>query len=144
MSWPVFQEYWNQRARERASGNDKSGTFLIETIGDGKKLVGAISYFYPFRFHYSCLEIGYRITEPAERRKGYASEAVKLIVDYLFLTKGINRIQAHAVTENVGSVKVLEKNGFQREGVVRELMFIQGKFWDFDAFALLRREWKRP
>ncbi len=142
VSWLEFQEWMKRQAEDRASGKDKSGDFIIETTGDSKISVGEISYFTPVRFAESTVEIGYWIAKPAERRKGYASEAVKLMVDFLFLTKNVNRIQAHAITENTGSVKALEKNGFQREGVEREFHFSQGKFRDYYSFSILRREWK--
>jgi [ribosomal protein S5]-alanine N-acetyltransferase len=142
VSWLEFQEWKKQQAEDRASGKDKSGSFIIETRGDRKISVGMISYRYPARFAESSIEIGYEIAKPAERKKGYASEAVKLMVDYLYLTKNVNRIQAHAITENMGSVKALEKNGFQREGVIREFHFSRGKFRDYYSFSILRKEWK--
>ncbi len=51
-------------------------------------------------------EIGYAIL-PSERKKGYCSEAVMIMVDYLFLSKDIVRVQAHTDVRNDGSQKVL-------------------------------------
>jgi len=58
-------------------------------------------------------ELGYGVI-PSERGEGYCTEAVKIAVDYLFLSKPIVRIQAHANVRNIGSQRVLEKAGFQR------------------------------
>jgi RimJ/RimL family protein N-acetyltransferase len=88
-------------------------------------------------------EIGYNIL-PSERRKDYCSEAVKIMVDYLFLSKDIVRVQAHADTENVASHRVLEKAGFKKEGVVRKRNFIRGEWRDDCLFSILREEWKEP
>ena len=57
------------------------------------------------------LEIGYALI-PAERGKGYCTEAVRIMVDYLFMSKDIVRIQAATNLENKASQRVLEKAGF--------------------------------
>jgi ribosomal-protein-alanine N-acetyltransferase len=89
------------------------------------------------------LEIGYFLA-PNERRKGYCSEAVQLMVDYLFLSKEIVRIQAHTDVRNVASQKVLEKAGFKREGTIRKKEFVRGEWRDRYLFSILREEWKEP
>lgn len=88
-------------------------------------------------------EIGYGII-PKERRKGYCTEAVKIAVDYLFLSKPITRIQAHTNVENTASQKVLEKAGFKKEGVVRKRVFVRGNWRDEFLYSILRGEWKEP
>ena len=89
------------------------------------------------------MEIGYALT-PNERGKGYCTEAVKIILDYLFLSKSIVRVQAITEVRNVGSQKVLEKNGFTKEGVVRKSYFARGEWRDMFLFSILREEWKEP
>jgi ribosomal-protein-alanine N-acetyltransferase len=64
------------------------------------------------------LEIGYALI-PAERGHGYCSEAAMIMVDFLFMSKNIVRIQAAANLENKASQKILEKAGFRREGMER-------------------------
>ena len=63
------------------------------------------------------VEIGYALL-PSERNKGCGTETITIIVDYLFLTKQIVRIQVTTELRNDVSVKVLEKNGFKREGTI--------------------------
>jgi RimJ/RimL family protein N-acetyltransferase len=81
---------------------------------------------------------------PSERKKGYATEATQLMVDYLFLSKQIARIQATVEVRNVASQKVLEKVGFQREGTIRDIGFERGEWRDYHLYSILRREWKEP
>ena len=88
-------------------------------------------------------ELGYFII-PTQRRKGYVTEAIKIIVDYLFLSKNLVRIQAKTRLENKASQKVLEKAGFKREGTVRKSMFIRGEWRDLFLYSILREEWKEP
>jgi aminoglycoside 6'-N-acetyltransferase len=89
------------------------------------------------------LEIGYALL-PSERRKGYCTEATQLMVDYLFLSKDIGRIQATTHAGNAVSQRVLEKSGFKREGTLRKAVQSRGETTDLVMFSILREEWKEP
>ena len=88
-------------------------------------------------------EIGYAII-PNERGKGYCTEAVKIAVDYLFLSRPLVRIQAHTNVKNKASQRVLEKTGFKKEGIIRKRIFIRGRWRDEFLYSILREEWKEP
>lgn len=113
--------------------------FFIERK-DGIK-VGTIAHFPTV--NKQAMEIGY-ILVPNERGKGYCTEAVKIMVDYLFLSRDIVRIQAHTDVKNVGSQKVLEKAGFRKEGILRKSLFNRGEWRDNTVYSVLREEWKEP
>ena len=81
---------------------------------------------------------------PTERKKRYATEATQLMVDYLFLSKEIARIQAIVDVRNKASQKVLEKAGFQKVGTVRDGYFNRGEWRNGFLYSILRREWKEP
>ena len=89
------------------------------------------------------LEIGY-VLIPTERNKGYCTQAVQLMVDYLFLSKDVVRIQAVTHVENKASQKVLDKTGFKKEGILRKSVFMMGVWADFYILSILREEWKEP
>jgi RimJ/RimL family protein N-acetyltransferase len=146
--WLAFEERMKQQAQARVSGSDKSAYFIIEVRAtdarkSDRRRIGRISYRFPIRVSDSLVEISYRIAKPDERGKGYASEAVKLLVEFLFVTRSVNRIQVHVIVDNSASVRVLEKNGFQREGIMREMLFGRGSFQDHYLYAILRRDWKK-
>lgn len=84
--------------------------------------------------------IGY-IMHPDYRGKGYCTEAVQIIVDYLFLSKKIMRVQAEANPENKSSIRVLEKAGFTYEGTKRKANFMHGRYNDAAMYSILRDEW---
>ena len=88
-------------------------------------------------------QIGY-VLIPSERGKGYCTEAVRLAVDYLFMSKDIVRVQAGTFTDNVASQRVLEKSGFKREGTIRKGMLAWGIWVDLYIHSILREEWKEP
>lgn len=85
--------------------------------------------------------LGYKLL-PSERAKGHCTEAVKIIVDYLFLSNNIVRIQAETNPRNIASQRVLEKAGFRREGLIRKSIFVKGKWEDSLLYSILREEWK--
>jgi RimJ/RimL family protein N-acetyltransferase len=73
---------------------------------------------------------------PDERGKGYGSESVQLIVDYLFLNKYIVRIQAEIHPQNEASSRVLEKAGFSKEGILRKSFFSRGVWRDTTLYSI--------
>jgi RimJ/RimL family protein N-acetyltransferase len=117
--------------------------FIIEKK-DGSK-IGFIFHFHVLHLGTGTkqLEIGYSLV-PSERGKGYCSEAVKIMVDYLFLSKDTMRIQAQTDQRNAASQKVLEKAGFKKEGTLRKNFFIRGEWTDDYIYSILRDEWKEP
>ncbi len=144
-SHPDFQGEYNLLIQESAEDlkkryeNFRSGEkwFVIEKK-DGAK-IGLLT----LELEGGVQEMGYSII-PNERRKGYCTEAVKIAVDYLFLSKPVVRIQAHTNTKNASSQRVLEKAGFKREGTVRKRIFVRGNWQDEFLYSILREEWGRP
>ena len=66
------------------------------------------------------------------------------MVDYLFLSKDLVRIQAIIDVMNKASQRVVEKAGFQREGTIRKALFNRGEWRDYYLYSILREEWKEP
>jgi RimJ/RimL family protein N-acetyltransferase len=116
--------------------------FLAEKK-DGTKIGWAVHYISAPNFGW--VEIGYSII-PSERNKGYGTEAVQVITDYLFLTKDdITRIQAVVDKENLASQRALENCGYKREGVLRKALWnATGKWVDGCLYSIIREEWKEP
>ena len=81
-------------------------------------------------------EIGYEIA-PDQWGRGYASEAVAVIVRFGIETLRVHRISAWLVADNVASARVLEKNGFQLEGRLRDKEMYKGRYWDVLMYAHL-------
>jgi len=152
LDWTNNRAFWGeyfspvQRTRaemEKSFENNplEYTTFVVEKK-DGTK-VGHIVHFAVLAPYGKTLEIGYALL-PRERRKGYCTEAVKIMVDYLFLSKDIACIQATTDVGNVASQEVLKKTGFQNEGTLRKRFFSNGAWRDTVVFSILREEWKEP
>ncbi len=137
-SWDAFQAW----VKDAAKSNAQLTFFLIVKNDDGRT-IGSMVHFVPSPMSKSCLEIGYGIDEPELRGKGYAPESARLLIDYLFSTKPLERIQATANSDNLASQHVLEKLGFVKEGTLRKNDFVKGRFVDTLIYSLLREEWEK-
>ena len=84
-----------------------------------------------------CLEIGILLF-PERRGQGLGTAAQRLLAQYLFATTLANRLQAITDVENIAEQKALERAGFRREGVLRGLAFIGGRWRDGVLYARLR------
>lgn len=74
--------------------------------------------------------------------KGYATEALKAILDYLIHTLEKHRIVTSIDPENSNSIRLVERLGFRKEAHFVESLFLNGKWVDDIVFALLARELK--
>jgi RimJ/RimL family protein N-acetyltransferase len=130
---PLMQESRTELEKRYDTQPPEIKWFIIERK-DGSK-IGSIGHFPAGKV----FEIGYAII-PTERGKGYCTEAVKIMLDYLFLSKEMPRVQAHADTRNTASQRVLEKAGFKKEGTVRKINFVRGEWRDSYLYSILREE----
>ena len=85
-------------------------------------------------------EIGYAINEALHGR-GLATRAVRALSNKIFNETDIRKLTAGIHEKNVASLRVVEKVGFQREGVLRQQFLLQGIPADEIVFGLLRSEW---
>jgi RimJ/RimL family protein N-acetyltransferase len=132
---------WSKAEFEKANETNllEFKDFFIEKK-DGNK-IGFISHYSSYIGGVKLLEIGY-IMLPNERGKGYCTEATQLMVDYLFLSMDISRVQATVNIRNKASQRVLEKAGLTREGTIRRTA--RGERRDEYLYSILREEWKEP
>ncbi|MEM3403047.1 MAG: GNAT family protein [Nitrososphaeria archaeon] len=115
-------------------------TVLLIERNEDKERLGIVVYYSAHPILQN-LEIGFQISSIEERSKGYGAEAVRLLVDFLFKTRNVQRVQATTSTENVAAQRVLERNGFIREGLMRKSLFGDGRYQDTYLYSILRDEW---
>lgn len=110
----------------------------IRRIEDDK-FVGRISYFNVNTRNRSA-EIGYLIG-PDSRGKGYASEALGLLLGYLFDELKMNRIYAQTGAFNTASITLLVRHGFTLEARLRQHHYVDGELHDDLIFGILASEY---
>ena len=132
-----------KKAEEFIKANIKSKTWFgfVVILKETNKLIGAISLFHLDWYDFKAGEVGYTIRKEY-RGKGYAPEAVGLLIDYCFKKMKLRKIYADTEPNNIGSQRVLEKLGFKLEGRPREKNLIKRKWVGELDYGLLRKEWK--
>ncbi len=117
---PIDRGQAAQRAVDMAESPD---FWAVELPGTGK-VIGQLylKQIEPDE-HLTC-ELGY-ILSPAYQRQGFGSEAAGALAQHALNTGGMHRVVAHCNPENTASWKLLEKIGFQREGLLRQNVFFR-------------------
>ena len=131
----VSESSFRKEFSEHGYWQREEGTLLIVTPDD--EIAGHIEFFKPVAY-WDAFELSYQLYDERFAGKGYVSEAVQLLVDYLFGAKKQNRIQLVIVPENVASRRIAEKCGFTLEGTARGAFFNGGRSQDVLICALLR------
>lgn len=112
------------------------GIFDAET----SRLIGHISLYSIKRLPFSSGFVGYSIDQ-GETGRGLATEAVRIVTKFAIETVSLHRVEAFVSPRNVGSVKVLENAEFVREGLLRKLLYINGKWEDHYMYAVLAEDY---
>jgi RimJ/RimL family protein N-acetyltransferase len=106
---------------------------------DGDVLIGDIGIH--FLEDNAQVEIGYTLA-PSYQGKGYASEALKAVINYLFFDLKKHRISASVDPNNIKSIRLLEKLGMRKEAHFIK-SYRMGDVWlDDCVYAMLKEEWK--
>lgn len=84
---------------------------------------------------------GISIADPAMRGKGYGGEVVDLMLAWGFGELNLNRIGLGAASFNQAAIKLYERKGFRHEGIRRDAIFREGRYWDEITMGILQREW---
>jgi len=80
------------------------------------------------------------LVDPDERNNGYGKEAVRLLSQFLFQYRGLNKIVAATSAFNDQAVGLLESLGFKRDGTLRDHYFYRDEYHDGYVYSLLKFE----
>jgi RimJ/RimL family protein N-acetyltransferase len=85
-------------------------------------------------------ELQIRIGDGQHRGRGIGTEAVRLLLGFAFEDLDLHRVYLHVFASNQPALRLYEKVGFRREGVLREAAHIEGKYVDVVVMGILRSE----
>ncbi|WNB94002.1 GNAT family protein [Bacillus sp. NEB1478] len=125
---------------EETRDSDLSYSFGIY-LNQSNDLIGQISLFKIERGPAQKGMVGYSL-DIEENGKGYMTEALKLIVDFGFEELKLHRIEAEVMPHNAGSIKILEKTGFHKEGISKKNVMINGKWEDHQVLAIINENYE--
>lgn len=106
--------------------------YVARLKSDGS-VVGGVSL---GRSHPAIASLGVGVAAVHDGR-GYGTELASRMIAFGFGVLKLNRITADVALENHACIRVLEKIGLQREGVARECIFAQGRWWTEAQYAML-------
>lgn len=86
------------------------------------------------------VEIGFTL-DPKYQERGYMTEVVTTLLDYLFYDLKKHRVSAITDVRNISSIKLLERIGMRREGHFIENIWFKGAWGDEYLYAILDKEW---
>lgn len=135
----TYEEF--ERSVREAPGDPTSlAPRFVVALRDGDAPIGVVGHYVPHPV-LETVDVWYVIGDRRARRKGYATEAVTLLVRHLFATTPFPRIGATVDVENRPSLLLLERVGFQREGVLRSALFHHARWHDIAVYGVTRDDW---
>ena len=138
-AWSRVDQAREKIARDREAM--RKGEYVqlgIERVEDGRVLGDCCLF--KFMAGQRRAEIGYSLRRDAWGH-GYAHEATGALIGWGFGELGLHRIEADIDPRNTASARVLERHGFQREGLLRERWIVNGELSDSAIYGLLAPEW---
>jgi len=133
-------DQFEQAIREAPEDPTSLAPRYLVALREDDAPIGFVGYYLPHPV-LETTDVWYVIGDRQARRKGYATEAVGLLVGHLVDTSPFPRIGATCDVENQASVRLLERLGFQREGVLRSALFHHARWHDIAVYGIIRDEW---
>lgn len=104
-----------------------------------KATIGKVNFFNIRRAALQSCTVGYLVDEE-ERNKGYTTEALREGIRYMFAVQKLHRIEANIMPRNKPSLRVVEKLGFEAEGIRKKYLKIQGVWEDHIPMVILNED----
>lgn len=104
---------------------------------ENETVIGFIDLF-DFDPKHNKVGVGIVIFSEKDKRKGFASTALKLTCNYAFTHLNVHQIFAGITAQNKGSITLFEKAGFERSGIKKDWIFSEGKYEDEYLYQLIR------
>lgn len=105
-------------------------------LQDSDELIGTVSLTEVVRGSLQSGWLGYSLDQ-IHNGRGFTTEAVRLALDYAFRVLKLHRVEAGVMPHNIASIRVLEKVGFEKEGLSKKNVRINGTWEDHWHFAIV-------
>lgn len=124
---------------ENLSASKDTYNFAIETLED-KKYIGGCGI-NEVDWKNSYVVVGIFIGDKDYLGKGYGTDAMKVLMHFVFEQMNIHKIKLNVFSFNKRAIKSYEKCGFKVEGILRDELFVDGKYHDEVSMGILREEY---
>lgn len=109
---------------------------------DDDRLIG-LARLYQIDFHNGTGALNLGVGELRDRRHGYGSDALNLLMRFAFGELNLYRLSVWPDEANYPMIRLVERAGFEEETRRREAAFHSGEYWDVAHMGLLRSKWER-
>jgi ribosomal-protein-alanine N-acetyltransferase len=139
---PLHDDQWLTEAAQREVIGEKLEQYRLGlalphvVLDDSGDVLGRITLNNVVRGAFQSCSVGYWIRSAANGR-GHATVAVRTMLRVAFDELGLHRVEAGTLLHNVGSQRVLERNGFVRYGLAPQYLRIAGRWQDHVLFQVL-------
>lgn len=124
------------RAEEAAFIRGESARYFLLLKEFPERIIGTISFSNIRRYPYDSCVIGYKIS-PEYIHSGYAYEAVRALVTMMFNAEHMHRIEAYTLPDNIPSIKLLLRTGFNFEAVAQSIIKLRNGWTDHHRYVLI-------
>jgi len=141
---PVYytEGYWKgvPQIEQDAARRGQGYRFRLLLPGDESEFIGVIGLRDIVYGSNQFATLGYSM-DAAYQGHGYMTEAAQAVVRFGFEQLGLRRIEACSMPANVGSARVLERAGFEQEGLLRSSLMVDGKWEDHILWSVINEHW---
>ena len=120
----------------------ESNEYLLVCKNSDDAIVGVVNLSQIFRKSFQNAYLGYWLGANFARQ-GLMTEAVELVLRYAFKTLKLHRIEANVQPVNIGSINVLKRAGFTKEGFSRRYLKIDKRWRDHERWAIIVEDWSK-
>jgi len=124
--------------RRLRSGYPSSWVVTLRSTGKVIGTIGFVSYSTDNR----CAELGYSLSREYWNR-GYTTQALRAVIDSIFTSLPLNRLEAQHDIRNPASGRVMQKCGLRQEGLLHGRILNKGEYIDTVLYAILRSDWEK-
>lgn len=129
------REYIELMLNREAEGTHLYASIVLKSTNE---IIGTAMIF-NFDKEANKAEIGYLLHRD-HWGKGYGTEIVALMTDFAFQSLHLHKLYAYVVDANIGSARILEKNGYELEGRLKDNYFIEDKYYDALFFGKITNQ----
>ncbi len=134
---PIGEKRMRERVENEWYGPNEFQLTIV--LREGNRAVGGLSV-NSIKWKDRSARMAISIGVPDCRGKGYGTEAIRLVLDHAFGGLGLNRLELDVYANNSRAVRCYERLGFQREGVRRQAVFLDGGYVDMYVYGILAAE----
>ena len=129
-----------EKLEKQVEENKNLFHFMIRAKADDRLMGKASIYWIEWTNGNGFIRLGIGAAE--DRRKGYGTQALRMLLRFAFSELNLFRVTAHVQEYNEGAIALLQKFGFVQEVCRRKSLERDGRRWDLYVFGLLSEEWR--